>query len=408
MILGITISSISDEFIIHGMDNEYDYHYVTKTRNEIIEILSNAFYELMHEKLKLCQIDSKSLRDFITTKKDKKNSPSFSRMPTNLTDIDEFLKKVNSNYVANSNSNANMFDGFDSDGNNTIFCNHKGISSVKLDDFKILKVIGRGSFGKVCLVEHKTTKEIFAMKSLKKDVLIEQEQIENTLLEKKILQEIDHPLLCGLKFCFQTIDRIYFVMPFISGGELFTHLRHFRTFSEEKVKFYAAQIAMALDYLHKKGIIYRDLKPENILMEESGYLRLADFGMAKELKEGEKATTFCGTPEYLAPEIVTNSGHNHCADWWSFGILIYEMLCGIPPFFAENLERMYDLIKAGQLRFPKKIRLSENAIDLIIKVSVFFTFSCSIKIPANDLEPKRDLRKSRNTPFLMELILMPF
>jgi serum/glucocorticoid-regulated kinase 2 len=206
------------------------------------------------------------------------------------------------------------------------------------------------------------------MKSLKKDILIEQEQIENTLLEKEILQTIDHPLLCGLVFCFQTSERIYFIMPFLCGGELFHHLRKFRTFDEEKVRFYGAQIAIALDYLHTKGIIYRDLKPENILMDELGYLRLADFGMAKKLKEGEKAMSFCGTPEYLAPEIITGEGHNKSADWWSFGILIYEMLCGIPPFYVENLERMYEMIKKGTLKFPKKIILSEDAKDLIKKV----------------------------------------
>jgi len=166
----------------------------------------------------------------------------------------------------------------------TVYSSHKKVKSVKLDDFKVLKVIGRGSFGKVCLVEYLPTHETYAMKSLKKDVLIEQEQIENTLLEKEILQTIDYPLLCGLVFCFQTDERIYFILPFLSGGELFQHLRKFRTFDEEKVRFYGAQIALALEYLHKKGIIYRDLKPENILMDDQGYLKLADFGMAKKIK----------------------------------------------------------------------------------------------------------------------------
>ena len=252
--------------------------------------------------------------------------------------------------------------------NNTVFSSHKKVKDVKLDDFKVLKVIGRGSFGKVCLVEYLPTHETYAMKSLKKDLLIEQEQIENTLLEKEILQTIDYPLLCGLVFCFQTEERIYFVMPFLSGGELFQHLRKFRTFDEDKVRFYGAQIALALEYLHSKGIVYRDLKPENILMDDKGYLRLADFGMAKKLKDDEKAMSFCGTPEYLAPEIITMEGHDKNADWWSFGILLFEMLCGLPPFYVENLDKMYEMIKGSPVKFPKRISLSEDAKDVIRKL----------------------------------------
>jgi serum/glucocorticoid-regulated kinase 2 len=251
---------------------------------------------------------------------------------------------------------------------NTVYSSHKQVKEVKLEDFKVLKVIGRGSFGKVCLVEYLPTHETYAMKSLKKDVLIEQEQIENTLLEKEILQTIDYPLLCGLVFCFQTDERIYFILPFLSGGELFQHLRKFRTFDEEKVRFYGAQIALALEYLHSKGIVYRDLKPENILMDDQGYLKLADFGMAKKLKGDEKAMSFCGTPEYLAPEIITMEGHDKMADWWSFGILLFEMLCGLPPFYVENLDKMYELIKNSSVKFPRRITLSEESKDVIRKL----------------------------------------
>jgi len=157
-------------------------------------------------------------------------------------------------------------------------------------------------------------------------------------------------------------------MPFLRGGELFQHLRKFRIFEEEKVRFYACQIGLAIEHLHTYGILYRDLKPENILMDDEGYLKLADFGMAKHLKGEEKAMSFCGTPEYLAPEVIIGEGHNKSVDWWSFGILIYEMLCGIPPFYNENLERMYELIKLAELRFPKKIKISNDAQDLITKL----------------------------------------
>ena len=365
IILGITVNKLTDEFVIHGGDNEYDYYYISHDRYKIVSKIINAYHELKGEYFKFTLLSEKSLKPYVTSKKDKKSNPTFSRMVEGKPDdLEKFLSnssttqgEVNHNGVVGPKIQ-----------NNTVYSSHKQVKEVKLDDFKVLKVIGRGSFGKVCLVEYIPTHEIYAMKSLKKDILIEQEQIENTLLEKEILQTIDHPLLCGLVFCFQTEERIYFVMPFLSGGELFQHLRKFRTFDEEKVRFYGAQIALALEYLHSKGIIYRDLKPENILMDEEGYLRLADFGMAKKLQGDEKAMSFCGTPEYLAPEIITMEGHDKSADWWSFGILLFEMLCGLPPFYVENLDKMYDLIKNSSVKFPRRVTLSEEAKDLIRKL----------------------------------------
>ena len=308
-----------------------------------------------------------------------------------LVDIEDFLLQK-SQTIGEVNKNGVVMPKTDS---NTVFSNHKNVKEVKLEDFKVLKVIGRGSFGKVNLVEYLPTHETFAMKSLKKDILIEQEQIENTLLEKEILQSIDYPFLCGLVFCFQTEERIYFIMPFLNGGELFQHLRKFRTFDEDKVRFYGAQIALALDYLHSKGIIYRDLKPENILMDEEGYLKLADFGMAKKLKDDEKAMSFCGTPEYLAPEIITMEGHDKNADWWSFGILLFEMLCGLPPFYVENLDKMYEMIKTSSIKFPKRIALSEDAKDVIRKLLE--------KNPKKRLGSQSGIEEIKNHPFFASL-----
>ena len=308
-----------------------------------------------------------------------------------LVEIDDYLlQRVQT--IGEVNNNGVVMPKTDS---NTVFSNHKNVKNVKLEDFKVLKVIGRGSFGKVNLVEYLPTHETYAMKSLKKDLLIEQEQIENTLLEKEILQTIDYPLLCGLVFCFQTEERIYFIMPFLSGGELFQHLRKFRTFDEDKVRFYGAQIALALEYLHSKGIVYRDLKPENILMDEDGYLKLADFGMAKKLKEDEKAMSFCGTPEYLAPEIITMEGHDKNADWWSFGILLFEMLCGLPPFYVENLDKMYELIKTSTVKFPKRIVLSEDAKDIIRKLLE--------KNPKKRLGSQRGIEEIKSHPFFANI-----
>ncbi len=317
--------------------------------------------------MKISEIPEKSVKIFVTLKKEKKNDPNFTRMEKNhLVKIDSYINKNKENidYIDfGTTPNKDKFQ--QRKGTLTMFSSHKSIKEVKLEDFKILKVIGRGSFGKVCLVEYIPTHEIFAMKSLKKDILIENDQIESTILEKEILQNIDHPFLCGLIFCFQTEDRIFFVMPFLCGGELFQHLKKFKRFSEDMARFYGAQISIALQYLHDKHIIYRDLKPENILLDEKGYLRLADFGMAKKIENNEKALSFCGTPEYLAPEIINEEGYDYNVDWWSLGIILYEMLCGVPPFYAENLDKMYKIILETEVNFPHNIYLSDEAKDII-------------------------------------------
>ena len=275
------------------------------------------------------------------------------------------IQNLDNNIITEMKSNP-LFDKKVS--TDTIFSSHKNIKEVKNEDFKILKIIGRGSFGKVCLVEYLPTHEIYAMKSLKKDLLIKEEKIESTLLEKEIMETINHPFIINLIFCFQTEERINFVMPFIPGGELFQHLKKVKHLGEQTTKFYGAQIAVAIQYLHDMGYIYRDLKPENILIDEKGYLRLTDFGLAKKIKQGEKTNSFCGTPEYLAPEIIRGEYYDKNVDWWSFGILIYEMICGIPPFYLQDLDKMYNLIKNEKIKFDKKFLVSKDAKDLITKL----------------------------------------
>ena len=349
---------------------ENDFNYISKKRFEIIETINKVFKKIKNQQLKLTEVDDKSLKIYVTLKKEKKHNPSFTRMKkNNLIKIDTFLNKDNIEQLKIIEANTPIKNQISNKKPNlTMFSSHKTVKEVKLEDFKILKVIGRGSFGKVSLVEYIPTNEIFAMKSLKKDFLIGEDQIESTILEKEILQNIDHPFLCGLIFCFQSEDRIFFVMPFLSGGDLFQHLKNFKTFSEEMVKFYGAQIAIALQYLHDKDIIYRDLKPENILLDEKGYLRLADFGMAKKLEYSKKALSFCGTPEYLAPEIIKGEGYDINIDWWSLGIIFFEMLCGFPPFYDDNLDKMYELIQNTEVIFPQNIYLSNEAKDIIGKL----------------------------------------
>jgi len=367
-IRGITYSKLTFEFVVHGNDDEYDYQYIHQDRNLIICFIAIFYQQEAFKPIQICEVEEKTLKNFVTQKKEKKKDNSYSKMDTKfLIDTADF---INQNLKEKSGKDTKIDPKEEKRRKNTIFSKHKTIKTVELDDFQIMKVLGRGSFGKVCLVQYKPTKEYYAMKSLKKDVLLDQDQVESTILEKKILQSLDHPFLVGMVFCFQTEERIYFIMPFVRGGELFQHLRTEKFFKEDKARFYAASIGMALDYLHNHGIIYRDIKPENILIGEDGYLKLIDFGMAKMVQGNEKATSFCGTPEYLAPEIITGEGHNRAADWWSYGILLFEMLCGIPPFYCENTERMYDLITNAELRFPKRVPVSDNAKDLIKKLLI--------------------------------------
>lgn len=233
---------------------------------------------------------------------------------------------------------------------------------LSVEDFDLLKVLGRGSFGKVMLCRKKDegpNGPLYAMKTLRKQALVKRNQLLHTKTERNILQNIQHPFLVNLRFAFQTPDKLYMVLEYMGGGELFHWLKAHRKFTETRGKLYAAEITLALEALHSRDIIYRDLKPENILLDLDGHLRLTDFGLSKDNVMGAGAAggtkTFCGTPEYLAPEILENKGHGKAVDWWSFGTLVYEMICGLPPFYDTNVQRMYHKILHAPLRFPSHL-----------------------------------------------------
>eukprot|EP00455_Lapot_gusevi_P020628 TRINITY_DN21838_c0_g2_i1.p1 TRINITY_DN21838_c0_g2~~TRINITY_DN21838_c0_g2_i1.p1 ORF type:complete len:418 (+),score=72.88 TRINITY_DN21838_c0_g2_i1:49-1302(+) len=228
-------------------------------------------------------------------------------------------------------------------------------SGVKLEDFALLKVIGKGSFGKVLQVRKIDTGEIFAMKVLKKENIIKRNQVEHTKTERNVLEYVRHPFIVALRYAFQTRNKLYFVLDYCAGGELFFHLGKAGKFSEKLAKFYAAEIVLALEYLHNLGIVYRDLKPENVLLDGNGHIALTDFGLSKEgIIDNTSAHSFCGTPEYLAPEILTRTGHGRAADWWSLGALLYEMLTGMPPFYSRDRERLFQKILKSELMFPRQ------------------------------------------------------
>ena len=234
---------------------------------------------------------------------------------------------------------------------------------INISDYEKLETVGLGSFGRVRLCRNIKTNKIYVLKILKKSEIIRLKQTDHIYSEYHILAFLNHPFIIQLMGVnFDDPKYLYFLLEYIPGGELFTLLRKKKMFPLEQAKFYIAHIITIFEYIHSKNIIYRDLKPENILITKSGYLKLTDFGFAKYL-DNDKTYTLCGTPEYLAPEIILNKGHGKPVDWWTMGILLYEMLIGIDPFSDDDPMAIYQKIVKGKIHFPKDI--DKNAKSLI-------------------------------------------
>ena len=235
------------------------------------------------------------------------------------------------------------------------------VRQIKLSDYDMGETLGTGSFGRVKIAKDKKTGEYVAMKIMKKAEILKSKQADHISNEIKILSMIDHPFVITFGGFTQDDRNLYLALELINGGELFTYLRGVGRFPVDQARVYIAQIVLIFDYLHNKNIIYRDLKPENILIHKSGYLKLTDFGFAK-IVEG-RTYTLCGTPEYLAPEIILNKGHGKPVDWWTCGILLYEMIAGIDPFSDDDPMMVYQKILKGKIKFPSGF--DSNAKSLI-------------------------------------------
>uniref|UniRef100_A0A671MHE2 Protein kinase C iota type n=1 Tax=Sinocyclocheilus anshuiensis TaxID=1608454 RepID=A0A671MHE2_9TELE len=249
----------------------------------------------------------------------------------------------------------------------------KAVSSLGLKDFDLLRVIGRGSYAKVLLVRLKKTDRIYAMKVVKKELVNDDEDIDWVQTEKHVFEQAsNHPFLVGLHSCFQTESRLFFVIEYVNGGDLMFHMQRQRKLPEEHARFYSAEISLALNYLHERGIIYRDLKLDNVLLESEGHIKLTDYGMCKEgLRPGDTTSTFCGTPNYIAPEILRGEDYGFSVDWWALGVLMFEMMAGRSPFdivgSSDNPDQntedyLFQVILEKQIRIPRSLSVKAASV----------------------------------------------
>uniref|UniRef100_A0A8C1MNN3 protein kinase C n=1 Tax=Cyprinus carpio TaxID=7962 RepID=A0A8C1MNN3_CYPCA len=246
---------------------------------------------------------------------------------------------------------------------------HLRKEGMQMEDFNCISVLGRGHFGKVLLAEFRRTGKLYAIKALKKGDVVTRDEVDSLMCEKRIFETINvsrHPFLVNLYGCFQTPDHVCFVMEYSPGGDLMTHI-HNNVFSERQTRFYSACVLLGLEFLHQNRIVYRDLKLDNLLMDSDGFVRIADFGLCKEgMGHGDRTSTFCGTPEFLAPEVLTDSTYTRAVDWWGLGVLIYEMLVGESPFPGDDEEEVFDSIVNDEVRYPRF--LSPESVSIIQKL----------------------------------------
>ncbi|KAK2175595.1 hypothetical protein NP493_720g01025 [Ridgeia piscesae] len=285
--------------------------------------------------------------------------PQDTPLPPVIDTTDEASTKANGNEM--------------SDGADKLQLSSSENAAITLEDFELVRVIGRGSYAKVFVVEQRRTKRLYAMKVIKKELVNDDEDIDWVQTEKHVFEVAsNHPFLVGLHSCFQTPSRLFFVIEFVNGGDLMFHMQRQRRLPEEHARFYAAEICLALHFLHEKGIIYRDLKLDNVLLDSEGHVKLTDYGMCKEgLQRGDTTSTFCGTPNYIAPEMLRGEEYDSSVDWWALGVLMFEMLAGRSPFDIvgqtdnpdQNTEDyLFQVILEKPIRIPRSLSVKAASV----------------------------------------------
>lgn len=353
-IKAITLSKNSDNMIIH-IPSEYDYYLWVPKRDEFIKTLLFALNLRIKNTIKFYVVEEVNLFQF--TRYENQN------LQKNSTAIAQVVNYNSFEFIINGGDHEYM----NTASNTEVIVSSDG-TKINEDSFEILKMLGKGKFGKVFLSEKKDNQQLFAIKVISKLEIIKRNFFENLKNEKKIMEQIKNPFLVNMEYCFSSASYVFFAMKFKQGGELYYHLRKRARFNESTAKFYACQILAGLSYLHSFNIMYRDLKPENVLLDEKGNACLADFGISKILNPRETTKSFVGTPEYIAPEMVLQKEYNRSVDVWCFGILLYEMVYGLPPFYNKNQNIMLNWVIKLDPSFPKVISVSNNLQDLILKV----------------------------------------
>ena len=270
----------------------------------------------------------------------------------------------------------------------------KNKAEININSFYTVSVIGKGSYAKVLLIKKKDDGKLFALKKLKKSMIEKKKQENHVKTERNILVEVDNnPFVVQLYYTFQNDKNLYFVLEYCPGGELFNLLQKKRRLSENQTKFYAAQMVLALEHLHKYNVIYRDLKPENVLITSNGYIKITDFGLSKMNVKQNEAKSICGTPEYLAPEILMKIGYGKAIDWWTLGNILYEMMVGIPPFYTNDRQELFEKIKFVHPRYPSFLNpTAKNLIESLLK-----------KDPSKRLGSQRGAAEIKEHPFFKNI-----
>jgi len=282
----------------------------------------------------------------------------------------------------------------------------KSPKKLKLTDYEIKQTLGTGSFGRVRLARNKVTNKYCALKILKKAEIIRLKQTDHVLSENSILASLSHPFMVSMEGFCQDERYLYLVLEYVPGGELFTYLRSVGRLETPHAVFYGAQITVMFEHLHGKNIVYRDLKPENLLITADGYLKLTDFGFAK-VVEG-RTYTLCGTPEYLAPEILLNKGHGKPVDWWTLGIIIYEMIAGIDPFTDEDPMAIYQKILKGKVKFPKNFDKDAKSIVKHLLVADLSKRYGNLKNGVDDIKNHRWFKEINFDSLIHKTIPAPY